>query len=210
MSVGGLRRAAFLDRDGVVCIERGYLHRPGDFAFVPGALEGMHLLADQGYLLTVVTNQSGIARGYFTEDDYAAVTRHMVAALDAAGIHLAGIRHCPHLPDAAVAACRTVCDCRKPAPGMVLQLARALQLDLACSVLVGDKMSDIQAGRAAGVGRCLLVRSGHAFDAADEARADGVFDDLLACARAITALPLAAEPDAASPTAVHSLHSCPS
>jgi D-glycero-D-manno-heptose 1,7-bisphosphate phosphatase len=192
MSAGTVRRAAFLDRDGVVCIERGYLHRPEDFAFVPGALEGMRLLDGQGYLLAVVTNQSGIARGYFTEDDYAALTRHMVAELDKAGIRLAGIRHCPHLPDAQVAACRRVCECRKPAPGMILQLAQALHLDLAASVLVGDKASDVQAGRAAGVGRCMLVRSGHALSAADEAQADDVLDDLRACARAIVGKPPAA------------------
>ena len=110
----------------------------------------------------------------------------MVAELDKAGIRLAGIRHCPHLPDADVATFRQACDCRKPAPGMVRQLAQALHVDLAASVLVGDKATDIEAGRSAGVGRCLLVRSGHALCASDEALADGVFDDLHACARAIT------------------------
>ena len=189
MSVAARRRAVFLDRDGVICAERGYLHRREDFAFVPGALDGLRLLAQQGYLLTVVTNQSGIARGYFTQDDYADLTRHMVAELDRAGIRLAGIRHCPHLPDAKLAAYRLACPCRKPAPGMVLHLAQALGVDLAASVLVGDKVSDIEAGRSAGVGRCMLVRTGHALRAADEALADGVHDDLHACARAITATP---------------------
>ncbi len=187
MTVTARRRAVFLDRDGVICAERGYLHRIEEFAFVPGALDGLRLLAAQGYLLTVVTNQSGIARGYFTEDDYADLTRHMVAELDRAGIRLAGIRHCPHLPDAKVATYRLACQCRKPAPGMVQQLALALDLDLAASVLVGDKATDIEAGRSAGVGRCMLVRTGHTLRAADEALADGVHDDLHACARAITA-----------------------
>jgi D-glycero-D-manno-heptose 1,7-bisphosphate phosphatase len=191
MSAGTLRRSAFLDRDGVVSIERGYLYRRDDFAFVPGALDGMRLLSQKGYLLTVITNQSGIARGYFTEEDYAALTRHMVAELGKAGLRLAGIRHCPHLPDAKVAAYRQECECRKPAPGMILQLAQALHLDLAASVLVGDKASDVQAGRAAGVGRCILVRSGHELSAADQALADGVFEDLYACARAIACQPAA-------------------
>lgn len=185
MSADLPRRAAFLDRDGVICVDRGYLHRSEDFAFVPGAVEGLRRLAAYGYALTVVTNQSGIARGYFSEDDYAALTRHMVTRLEQAGIRLAGIRHCPHLPHAEVAAYRQACACRKPAPGMILQLAQALNLDLAASVLVGDKGSDIQAGRAAGVGRCLRVRSGHALSSAELASADAVYDDLLACALAL-------------------------
>lgn len=203
MSAGTPRRAAFLDRDGVICIDRGYLHRPQDFTFVPGALDGMRTLAGQGCLLTVVTNQSGIARGLFTEEDHAALTRHMVAELRAAGIELAGIRHCPHLPDARVAAYRQVCACRKPAPGMILDLARQLHVDLADSLLVGDRASDIQAGRAAGVGRCYLVRSGQALDMADQALADGVFDNLYTCALAAVGQPSAAPRPQGSPPFVH-------
>lgn len=207
MSAATPRRAVFLDRDGVICAERGYLHRREDFVFLPGVLDGLRLLAEHGYLLTVVTNQSGIARGYFTEEDYAALTRHMLDELEQAGIRLAGIRHCPHLPGAKVAQFRQACQCRKPEPGMVQDLARDLDLDLAASVLVGDKASDVQAGRAAGVGHCMLVRSGHALSVADEALADGVFDDLLACAHAITCQPVALPPQLAR-TSVHDPRPC--
>lgn len=207
MSAIPLHRAVFLDRDGVICAERGYLYRREDFAFLPGVLDGMRLFVQHGYMLTVVTNQSGIARGYFTEEDYAALTRHMQDELDRAGIRLAGIRHCPHLPDAKVAGFRQVCPCRKPEPGMVQDLARDLGLDLAMSVLVGDKGSDVLAGRAAGVGRCMLVRSGHALSASDEALADGVFDDLLACASAITSQPVGLHSHRAG-TSLHDTQPC--
>ena len=176
-------RAVLLDRDGVINVEREYLWAVDAFEFVPGAVDALKRLADAGWRLVVVTNQSGIARGYYTEDDYQRLTAHMRARLARAGVQLNAVLHCPHLPDAAVDAYRMQCDCRKPAPGLLLRAARQLSLDLSRSVLIGDKLSDVQAGRAAGVGRCWLVRSGHAFDARAAAReADAVFDDLAACA----------------------------
>lgn len=179
------RRAAFLDRDGVINRDHGYLHRVEDFEFLPGAIAGLRSLQRQGYVLTVVTNQSGIARGLYDEDDYRRVSAHMEAELARQGVTLAGVAHCPHLPDAPVARWRLVCDCRKPAPGLLLGLAARLGLDLPASILVGDKLSDVQAGRAAGVGRCFLVRSGQALEEAASRQADAVFDDLAACASAL-------------------------
>ncbi|MFO1220833.1 MAG: D-glycero-beta-D-manno-heptose 1,7-bisphosphate 7-phosphatase [Burkholderiaceae bacterium] len=173
-------RAVFLDRDGVINVEREYLHRIDDFVFVAGAPQALARLAAGGWRLVVVTNQSGIARGYYGEDDYRALTAHMERELARHGVRLDAVLHCPHLPDAAVAAYRRVCDCRKPAPGMLLEAAQRLSLDLARSVMVGDKLSDVQAGRAAGVGRCVLVRSGHGLSVADENSADAVHDDLAA------------------------------
>lgn len=183
-----LRKAAFLDRDGVINRECEYLHRVGDFEFLPGALQGLRQLSELGFLLAVVTNQSGIARGMYTEADYRALTEHMVAELASRGVTLAGIRHCPHLPEASVAAYRRDCNCRKPKPGMVLDLAKQLDADLSASILVGDKLSDLQAGRAAGVYRCYLVRSGHPLPASGVEAADAVFDDLAACAEAMASL----------------------
>lgn len=178
----GLRRAAFIDRDGVINKEHGYVHRVEDFHLLPGVVEGLRALQQGGYALVVVTNQAGIARGLYTEADYARLTRHMTDTLAAHGVALTAVYHCPHHPTAGVGALRTDCDCRKPAPGMLQRAAREHGLDLAASVLVGDKGSDIEAGRRAGVAACVLVRSGHAIDAADTERADACVADLRAAA----------------------------
>lgn len=186
------KRAVFLDRDGVINVDRHYLHRIGDFEFVAGVPQALRRLQEAGWTLVVVTNQSGIARGFFTDDDYQRLTQHMHHRLADAGVRLDAVLHCPHLPDAAVAAYRRACDCRKPAPGMLLRAARQLGLDLARSAMVGDKGSDLQAGRSAGVARCLLVRSGQPIDAGDIALADAVHDDLAHCVDDLLAAPSAA------------------
>jgi D-glycero-D-manno-heptose 1,7-bisphosphate phosphatase len=181
------RRAAFLDRDGVINREVGYLHRWEDFEFLPGALQAMKRLHDAGYALVIVTNQSGIARGYYSEADYQALTARLREALVAAGCPPAGIYHCPHYPGGNVPDLAVECACRKPQPGMMLRASRELRLSLPDSILVGDKLADAQAGRAAGVGRVYLVRSGHQLEPVAAAQADAVFDDLAACASAVLA-----------------------
>ena len=178
-------RAVFLDRDGVINVEGDYVHRVEDFTFIAGAVPALARLRAAGWKLVVVTNQSGIARGYYSESQYRVLTAHMQRELHRAGAELDAVLHCPHLPDAVVEAYRLACTCRKPAPGLLLQAAGMLSIDLSRSVLVGDKVSDVQAGRAAGVGRCLLVRSGHALTAGDESSADVVYADLAACADAL-------------------------
>jgi D-glycero-D-manno-heptose 1,7-bisphosphate phosphatase len=179
------RKAAFVDRDGVINAESGFLHRAEDFVFLPGAIQGLQRLQAAGYLLVVITNQSGIGRGLYTEADYLRLTAHMQQRLSVAGVQLNAVEHCPHLPDAPIARYRIDCDCRKPMPGMLLRAAAALGIDMANSILVGDRATDIQAGRSAGVGRCWLVRSGVALSHTDIELADAVFDDLADCARAL-------------------------
>ena len=182
-------KAASIDRDGVINVDSGFLHRVADLHFLPGAVSGLQRLQAAGYLLVVITNQSGIGRGLYTEADYLRLTDHMRASLAAADVHLSAVEYCPHLPDAPIARYRVDCDCRKPLPGMLLRAAAALGIDLAHSMLVGDRATDIQAGRAAGVGRCYLVRSGVALSPSDLALADAVFDDLAACAASLTPSP---------------------
>ena len=163
MPATGLRRAAFLDRDGVVNIDHGYVFRRQDFRFVPGTLAACAQLHRLGFMLVVVTNQSGIGRGLYAENDYRRLTDWMRAEFAAAGAPLAGVYHCPHHPLAPLAEYRRACDCRKPAPGMLLAAARELSLDLSRSLLFGDKASDIEAAAAAGVTqRVLLGRDGRA------------------------------------------------
>jgi D-glycero-D-manno-heptose 1,7-bisphosphate phosphatase len=149
-----MRRAAFLDRDGVINVDRSYVHRVEDFEFVPGTLEACRELARRGWLLVVATNQSGIGRGFYGEEDFRRLTGWMRAQFDQHGAPLAGVYFCPHQPVDA-------CECRKPAPGMLLAAARELSLDLARSILFGDKCEDLMAARAAGVAqRVLLAKDG--------------------------------------------------
>lgn len=179
-------RAAFIDRDGVLNEERAFVHRIEDFSFLPGAVAALRALQDAGYLLVVITNQSGIARGLYTEADYLALTAHMRERLQAAGVRLDAVEYCPHLPDAPVERYRLDCDCRKPKPGMLIKAIRALDIDPKTSFIVGDRLSDMDAGRAAGLGQCFLVRTGYPLPDEALARADAVYDDLLTCARSVS------------------------
>jgi D-glycero-D-manno-heptose 1,7-bisphosphate phosphatase len=153
----GRRPAAFLDRDGVINVDRGYVYRREDFEFVPGVLEGARRLAELDFALVVVTNQSGIGRGRYGERDFQALTGWMKDQFAAAGAPLAGVYYCPHHPTEADGAYRIDCACRKPAPGMLLRAADELALDLATSVLFGDRASDLMAAEAAGVPRRILL-----------------------------------------------------
>lgn len=142
------RRALFLDRDGVVNEDLGYVHRIEDFHFRPGIFELCRAARTRGMALVVVTNQSGIGRGMYSEEDFAALTAWMCARFTAEGAPLDRVEHCPD-----VAPSRR----RKPGPGMILDAAAALGLDLAGSVMVGDRASDMAAAEAAGVGTRLLL-----------------------------------------------------
>lgn len=180
-----LRKAAFLDRDGVINKDKAYVHRWEDFEFVPGAIEGMRRLQDAGYALVIVTNQSGLARGYYTETQYQALTEALTQHLAGQGIKLDGVYHCPHHPKGTLPALAVDCDCRKPAPGMLLQAARELSLSLPDSLLIGDKPSDIEAARAAGVGRAYSVDSDNVEASVGDSDADAHFASLLDGARHI-------------------------
>ena len=181
--VAEARPAAFIDRDGVINAELDYVHRIEDFHVLPGVAEGLRVLADAGYALVVVTNQAGIAKGLYDEPAFERLTAHMRGLFSAQGIEFAGVYHCPHHLRGRVPQYTRACDCRKPAPGLLLRAAQDLHLDLARSVLIGDKPSDTDAGRAAGVAKTVLVRSGHALPAAASEHADHICEDLAAAAR---------------------------
>lgn len=151
------RRAVFLDRDGVLNQDRGHVSRPDDFEWMPGVMHALRALQRAGWALVVTTNQSGIARGLYGPAEYENLTAWMHSELALHGVTLDGVYHCPHLPDAPLAAWRRHCDCRKPAPGMLRRAARDLDLDLSACVMVGDKPSDMLAGRAAGVAACIRI-----------------------------------------------------
>lgn len=152
-------RAVFLDRDGTLVEARHYPARPEELVLCPDL--GAELLALQGagFRLVVATNQSGLARGYFDEAALAAMHDHLRALLGAGGVALAGIYHCPHHPEGSVAHLAIDCDCRKPAPGLLLRAAADLGLDLGRSWFVGDILDDCEAGNRAGC-RTVLVDRG--------------------------------------------------
>lgn len=149
--------AAFLDRDGVINLDRGYVARREDFEFIPGVLEASRKLHEAGFVLVVVTNQSGIGRGLYSETDFGVLTDWMKAQFAAAGAPLAAVYHCPHHPTEANGDYRRKCECRKPAPGMLLRAERELGLDLSRSILFGDQASDLQAALAADIPERVLL-----------------------------------------------------
>lgn len=159
MTSGG-RRAVFLDRDGTLLSTDTHLGDPGLVALVPGAAEALRALGAAGWLRIVVSNQSGVARRLFTEERYREVEAAFLAAVRAGGADLEAIYVCHHLPEADDTRWAKDCDCRKPRPGMLLRASAEHGVDLARSVMVGDALRDLDAGRNAGVGTGVLVRTG--------------------------------------------------
>jgi len=161
------RPAAFVDRDGTLIEEVGYLSRIDRIAPFPWSVDAVRLLNRAGFVVVVVTNQAGVARGYFDEAFVRETHRVLGERVAAGGGRIDGFYFCPHYPDGQVEAYRRRCECRKPKPGMLLQAASDLSLDLARSFLVGDRWLDIEAAHAAGA-RGVLVRTGYGAVDADQ------------------------------------------
>ncbi len=181
------RKAVFLDRDGTINKEVNYLGRPEDWRLIPGAVGAIRVLREHGWLVVLITNQSGVARGYYTEQDVQAVNARLAADLEEAGAGLDGLYLCLHHPDAG-------CECRKPKTLLFRQAASDLDIDFGASVTVGDKVSDLEPGLALG-GRTVLVLTGHGQEHLQIAQERGLqFDyvaaDLDAAARWIMAADL--------------------
>lgn len=154
-------RACFLDRDGVLITEKNYLADPADVEIQPCAIEAVRLLHRNGFLAIVVSNQSGIARGYFTPDDLKRVERRIDALFAEAGEKIDAWYYCFHHPKGSVPGYARPCSCRKPEPGMLLQAGKDFQIDLTQSFMIGDKTDDLEAGLRAGCKAAALVRTGH-------------------------------------------------
>ena len=174
-------RAALLDRDGTINVEREYLSDPAGVELLPNAATGLRRLRALGFGLIVISNQAGVGRGYLTMADVDAVNARLAALLREHGVTLDGIYVCPHKPD-------DNCACRKPAPGLIEQAAREHGFDPRASVMIGDKAIDIETGRRIGA-RTVLVRTGYGreFEARGDVRADHVADDLLDAANILAA-----------------------
>jgi D-glycero-D-manno-heptose 1,7-bisphosphate phosphatase len=176
-------KAAFLDRDGVINLDKGYVSKIADFEFAAGAVDAMLALQAAGYLIVIVTNQSGIARGFFLSEEFEVLMAYVEQSLDRSGVKISGVFHCPHLPGAPIPMWDVNCDCRKPMPGLILRAARDLGIDLKSSIIVGDKNSDVIAGRRAGVRKCYRISAAHQVDE----DADGTYADLLHCVESLAA-----------------------
>ncbi|MGE0592629.1 MAG: D-glycero-alpha-D-manno-heptose-1,7-bisphosphate 7-phosphatase [Vicinamibacterales bacterium] len=176
------RAAVFLDRDGTLVEERGYIDRLDLLELFPWTADALRLLSREGFLTVVVTNQAAIGRGLIDEAFLDTVHHTLDERLARGRARVDRYYHCPHHPEAALAAFRTVCRCRKPGPGMIEQACRDLDIDPARSVMVGDRWIDVAAGQAAGT-RTVLVRTGHGGHEAEHPpeglRADAILNNLM-------------------------------
>ncbi len=172
-------KAVFLDRDGVINQEVNYLTDPTDIILLPRVAEAVKRLNGAGFKVIVITNQSAVARGMLTENALQKINNKIVELLEAQGAKIDKFYYCPHHPDFTGS-----CECRKPKPGMLLEAAKELGIDLKCSYMVGDTKSDIRAGRAAGC-TTILVLTGYGKEDRDEVEADYVEEDLSAAIKLI-------------------------
>jgi len=172
-----VKKALFLDRDGVVNVEKNYVYRIEDFEFIDGIFTLVQTAQKMGYLPFIVTNQAGIGRGLYTESDYRLLTRWIVSEFAMQGVHITGVYHCPYHEIAGIGEYRKPSFDRKPNPGMLLRARDEWQVNLAQSILIGDKLSDIAAGRNAGVGT-LVLYADHSFQSGEESG----FPEIVRCA----------------------------
>lgn len=163
-------KAVLLDRDGVINVDKDYVHSITEFEFKEGIFELLTHLANRGYAFFIVTNQSGIARGYYTEEQYAELTEWMLERFEEQGITISKVYHCPHGP-------KTDCDCRKPNAGMLLSAVEEYNIDVTQSWMIGDKERDIEAGINAGIHQNILI-TGKKGENPNETKADYVVDHL--------------------------------
>jgi len=158
-----LHSAVFFDRDGVLNSDKGYLYKAADLEWMPGAIDAVRHLNSLGFLVFVVTNQSGVARGYYSEAHVVALHDWMNAELAKSKAHIDKFYYCPHLPDGTVEEYRRACQCRKPLPGLILQAVGEWDIDKQRSFLIGDRTSDVQAAEAAGI-RGFIYPGGNLHD----------------------------------------------
>ena len=152
-------KVAFLDRDGVINKDIGYLSNYEQFEYIEGSIDAMKILEKEGYKIIIITNQSGIARGFFSIKDYETLTRKYLSFLKNVGINVLDVFYCPHHPHGIRSPYNIYCDCRKPKPGMILKAIKKYNICLNSSFLVGDKYSDFKAAEFAGIKKTYLVKS---------------------------------------------------
>ncbi|QGQ98485.1 HAD family hydrolase [Paenibacillus psychroresistens] len=154
------KKALFLDRDGIINVEKNYVYKIEDFEFMDGIFEILRFFQEKGYLLIIITNQAGIGRGYYTEEEFHILTAWMLKQFELQGIYITKVEFSPYHPEHGLGKYKLDSDCRKPNPGMILRSAKEFDVDLTESILIGDKDSDIEAGLRAGVNKNILISNG--------------------------------------------------
>jgi D-glycero-D-manno-heptose 1,7-bisphosphate phosphatase len=172
-----MNKAIFLDRDGVINKEKDYIYRIADFEFIDGVFEALKYFQEQGYLLFITTNQSGIAREYYTERDFLELNQWMLQQFEARGVQITKVYYSPYHPKYGIGKYKKDTLCRKPNPGMILQAKEEFNINLVESIVFGDKETDIEAGINAGIKINILVRSGHKINET-ETKASLVIDSI--------------------------------
>lgn len=171
-------KAVFLDRDGVINVDKGYVHKIEDFEFYPNVFKALKKLQDAGFKLFIVTNQSGIAVGYYTEEDFLILTNWMLNQFEKEGIKIEKVYYCPHHEDGIVEKYSFKCDCRKPESGMITQAISEYNIDPKQSFLIGDKENDILAAHKEGI-KAALVKTGQGIKYVENTTADFIGEDIL-------------------------------
>ncbi len=179
-----MNKAIFLDRDGTINKEINYLYRPEDFMFINGTVEAIRIFHELGYIVIVITNQAGVAKGYYTENDIMILHNYIDKLLANSDTYIDKYYYCPHHIDGIINTYKIKCDCRKPSTGMIDKAVADYNINLKNSIIIGDKEIDIEVGKKAGISKCVLVRSGHNINES-ETKADCIYDNIYDFAQSI-------------------------
>lgn len=173
-----MQKAIFLDRDGVINVEKDYVYKIEEFEFIEGVFDTLKAFQKEGFLLFIITNQSGIGRGYYNIEDFKLLTSWMLKEFEKEGITIAQVEFCPHSPD-------EICQCRKPKTGMIENILKNFNIDLEHSWLIGDKEADIECAKNAKIQNAIQVKSGHTFDET-QSKADFVCESIADCVKVVS------------------------
>ena len=173
-----MQKAIFLDRDGVINVEKDYVYKIEEFEFIEGVFDTLKAFQKEGFLLFIITNQSGIGRGYYKIEDFKLLTSWMLKEFEKEGITISQVEFCPHSPD-------EICQCRKPKTGMIENILKNFSIDLEHSWLIGDKEADIKCANNAKIKNTIQVKSGHTFDET-ESKADFVCESIADCVKVVS------------------------